>query len=91
VAHDRGRPAIRNRPARKLGPLVVATLGTASRILSRCDPTFTRKGKENPWRAPGAGYVKAGDLVFKILSGWVHNPQSLARFRYYINIRSAAT
>ena len=53
-------------------------------------PAFTRKDKEHPWRAPGAGYVKAGDLVFKILQGWVNDPQSLARFRYYINNRSTA-
>jgi hypothetical protein len=53
-------------------------------------PAFTRKGKEHPWACARSRLCQGRRPRVQNPLGWVHNPQSLARFRYYINNRSAA-
>lgn len=69
---------------------LAAGIYDAPSLLKIAHPATKQKGQPWSWSPPGEGCVKPGSTVWQILAGWVRDPQSLARFGYYINNRSTA-
>ena len=69
---------------------LAAGMYTADSLVLIGHPATKQKGEAWSWQPPGEGSVIPGSMVWRILEGWVRDPSSLSRFRYYINNRSTA-